>query len=118
MNVLLVEDDQWLAECYGSWLTKANVTVNWAANAQAALTVLDEVECQVIVVDLFLPGANGIQLLIELASYSDTQDTPVVVCSSALPAEDVNWAAYGVVAALDKTVMTQNQFTQAVLGAV
>lgn len=117
MKVLLVEDDQWLAECYLGWLAKAGFTAYWASDAQSALDVLDDQSCSAIVVDLFLPGANGIQLLQVLASYADTKATPVIVCSGALPAQDVDWAAYGVVATLDKTVLDRTQFINAIIEA-
>ncbi|HEU5187093.1 MAG TPA: response regulator [Candidatus Saccharimonadales bacterium] len=108
MNVLLVEDDQWVSECYKAWLQEAGFSVLTARDPQEALDVLDSVPCDVIVLDLLLPGANGVQLLSLLASHSDLMNIPVVICSSAIPQADIEWSAYGVAAVLSKTdVMPQ-----------
>ena len=115
MNILLVEDDQWLGECYVDWLVKAGFTPHWARTAQEALDALDEQMFAVMVLDLFLPKANGIQLLGMLAAHA--QKVPVIVCSGALPT-DVDWQAYGVRTALSKTDLTPKLFISAVKAVI
>lgn len=117
MNVLLVEDDQWVGECYAAWLHRAGFLVHWARDAQSALDALDNMTCHVIVLDLLLPQVNGIQLLTVAASHVDLMDIPVVICSSAIPKAEVDWQAYGVVAVLNKATLTPELFIQKVTEA-
>lgn len=112
MNVLLVEDDQWVSECYRMWLQGAGFSVCVARDAQEALDALDDFTCDVIVLDLLLSGANGVQLLSVLASHSDLMHIPVVVCSTAVPQADIDWSAYGVVCVLNKADITPEAFIQ------
>lgn len=106
--VLLVEDDIWLAECYRTWLEQAGYVVYWEQTAQTALNRLDSDSIDLILLDLFLSFANGLQLLHFLATDAQWGKIPVIACSSALPGA-VPWRAYGVVATLDKTTLTPRQ---------
>lgn len=115
MSILLIEDDQWLGECYVDWLAKAGFAPHWVRSAQEALDVLAGTSFSAIVLDLFLPQANGVQLLGMLASY---EPMPIIVCSGALPPKSVDWRAYGVVATLDKTNLTRPQFVAAIKAVV
>jgi len=105
-NVLLIEDEPWLGELYAQ-LLGAEHNVIWLRDGYDAMTAIDRVRPDVIVLDILLPWANGIQVLHELAGYEDTARIPVVLFSAALPEnldEAVLWA-YGVVATLDKAAV-------------
>lgn len=102
-KVLLIEDNPWLGELYEQ-LLGADHNVLWLRDAYDAMEAVDSFVPGVIVLDLLLPWSNGIQLLHELASYSDTSKIPVVLFSAALPDVDPDiLRAYGVAAAIDKT---------------
>ncbi len=113
-RVLLVEDDRWQADCYQLWLQQAHHDVQHVDSAQSALDVLDTWSPDVIVLDMLLPHANGMQLLHQLRSYSDTQALPVILCSSIQLPKDVDSTVYGIVAVLDKTILTPAKMQQAV----
>lgn len=103
-KILLVEDDHWQVECFKKWLgDKFNIIV--AGDAQAALDKLDNHGFDLVILDLFLPSANGIQLLNTLASHVDLMNVPVIVCSSLPPKFKVNWRQYNVVNVVDKTTL-------------
>src|SRR5689334_22989639 len=104
-HVLLVEDDIWIADCYQLWLTRDGHTVTHSRDAQEALDAADESIPEVIVLDLFLPFSNGIQLLHTLRSHADLATIPVILCSSALPEHMPAMAAYGVRRVLDKATL-------------
>lgn len=118
-QLLLVEDDAWLAELYSDSLTAAGFSVQVAASAEAALTQLDtQPQTALIVLDMFLPDHNGIEFLHELASYTDINNLPVVVLS-AVPARDFampveRWKHYGVVEYLYKPQTKPDQLVAAV----
>lgn len=116
-NILLVEDDQWMADCYQDWL-RADHSVHHVRDAQGALDAADAQTPDVIVLDLFLPHANGVQLLHTLRSYTDLARVPVVLCSNQLPDALPRLAAYGVCQVVDKAVLTPQLLRQAVQGAL
>jgi len=66
--------------------------------------------------DLMLPWANGIGLLHTLASHSDINAIPVVICSNALPdhLSLKHLRPYGVAAVLDKASIRPNQLVKTV----
>lgn len=112
-RILLVEDDSWMADCYRLWLSADDHAVSHAADAQAALDHIDDSRPDLIVLDLFLPTANGVQLLQTLQSHSDLADIPIILASSALPEAMPDLSAYGVRAVLDKTTLKPSQLRQA-----
>lgn len=115
-NVLLIEDDRWLGECYATWLMNFGYGVNWVQDAQSALDVLDETEIDLIVLDIMLPFANGVHLMNVLASHADLSKIPVVVCSSMAP--DGLERLYGVKAVLDKAQLTPKHMQTTLAGVL
>lgn len=113
-TVLIVEDDLLLAECYARWLRAARHTIQHVGDAQQAIDAIDTTPPDVILLDMLLPGANGIQLLHTLRSHTDLARIPVIVCSNALPGHMPDVHAYGVVAVLDKTTLTRERLQEAV----
>jgi len=114
-TVLIVEDNLLLAECYTRWLTAGGYDVRCAIGAQAALDELDDELPDVLLVDILLHGANGIQLLQTLRSHSDFFHIPVVLCSSVVPSTLLpSLRAYGVLAVLDKSTLTRRRLAEAV----
>lgn len=108
LQILLVEDDVWLAELYQDALQQGIVDsdVRVAATAEAALTAFEERHPDIILLDMFLPGHNGIELLHELASYQDSNCLPIIILSSVPPRDfglpPQRWHHYGVVEYLYK----------------
>lgn len=117
-QILVVEDDPWIADCIVRWLRADMHTVHHCVDAQAALDTLDQILPHVIVLDLFLPGANGVQLLHMLRSYPDLAQVPIVLCSNALPQHMPDVRAYGVRAVLDKARLSRRQLNAAIQGAL
>ena len=112
-KILLIEDEPWLGELYRQLLSEQHNTT-WLRDPYEAMDAIDQDRPDIIVLDILLPGASGVQLLHELASYNDTASIPKVLFSSALPPHLSSDAmsAYGVVAALDKTTVKPKQVLQ------
>lgn len=104
-RILLVEDDTWLADCYRTWLTAAGHDVQLVTDAQNALDAIDDNRPDVIMLDLFLPHANGVQVLHTLQSYGDLANIPVLLCSSSFPNNMPDVSGYGVRRMLTKAVL-------------
>lgn len=114
-QVLLIEDDRWMGECYLAWLQGFGYDVTWVQTAQAGLDSLDELRVDLILLDIMLPFANGVHFLNVLASHADLSQIPVVVCSSIAP--DGLQDTYGVKAVLNKAELDPKQM-QATLAGV
>ena len=63
MQILLVEDDELLAEGVVSALTRAGFAVNWLANGKAACTHMVAEPPDIMLLDLGLPDMDGIEIL-------------------------------------------------------
>jgi CheY-like chemotaxis protein len=114
-RVLLIEDEPWLGELYVQLLGRDH-QVTWLRDGYDAMESIDQQRPDIVVLDILLPWANGVQLLHELASYSDTATIPVVLFSAALP-DDIDprtLRAYGVVATLDKSAVRPAQVAQTI----
>ncbi len=114
-DVLIIDDDAWLREQFARTLTKAGHTVRLARQGVEGMEMIDDKAPNVIVLDIFMPGPNGIVLLHELQSHSDLATIPVILCTnsaSEVPLKTV--APYGVIRVLDKTVMEPRDITAAV----
>ncbi len=82
MKVLLVEDDVDVSIMYGSQLELDKHTVTYVSTAQGALDALEDENFDVVVLDILLPGSNGIAVLQELQGYEDWRGIPVVVLTN------------------------------------
>ncbi|KAB2653828.1 MAG: response regulator [Verrucomicrobia bacterium] len=80
-KILLVEDDPTMAEMLGEFFRSANTTLTHAHNCSEALSYFREQTADLVLLDLGLPGLNGLQLLTELKSSPRTSDIPVVILS-------------------------------------
>lgn len=112
-QVLVVEDDAWQAEHIERQLRRAGYSVERAAHGLAAIDAVDQQTPDVVLLDLMLPGGNGLTLLHELQSHADLAQIPVVVCSTEpLKLDDLR--PYGVRSVLDKTTMTNADLGEAI----
>lgn len=80
-QILLVEPDTVLAKTYAAALTNNGHHILRAQDAQSAINATDVVRPDCIVLEVRLPGHNGIEFLYELRSHTDWQDIPVIVLS-------------------------------------
>jgi len=118
-TILIVEDEPWLAQAYCQALQQAGYRVATSRTAEAAIVDIDQHHPDLIVLDMLLPGANGLQLVHEVRSHHDLLHVPVIVCSSTrLPFTDEQLLAYGVVRNLPKASVTPKVLLRAVKEAL
>lgn len=114
-TILIVEDDEWLAEQHARTLEEAGYHASFVTHALAAMDIIDDTRPDVIVLDVLLAGPNAFTLLHELQSHTDLAGIPVILCTNSaqeLAQEDI--AAYGVRQVLDKTTMHPEDLIAAV----
>lgn len=68
MRVLLVEDDLMIGEAIRDALRDSSYAADWVRNGQTALDTLDSQTYDVILLDLGLPGKDGLEVLNEIRS--------------------------------------------------
>lgn len=118
-NILLVEDDTWLAELEASVLEAAGHTVRVAPNALEAIEMIDAQLPEVIVLDVLLAGTTAFALLHELQSYGDTGSIPVVLCTNIADQFELEKLKnYGVRRIVDKTTAKPDDIVAAVKAAL
>jgi two-component system OmpR family response regulator len=75
MRVLLVEDDPMIGEAIRGALKDASYAVDWVKNGQSALTTLACQHYDLVLLDLGLPGKDGMEVLRSIRA----RDNPVPV---------------------------------------
>ena len=84
-HVLVVDDDPRLAELLSKYLTDHGYRVTIAGNAAAARKHLQGMTYDMIVLDVMMPGEDGIALTTDLRR---TSDIPVLLLTARTEAED------------------------------
>jgi two-component system phosphate regulon response regulator PhoB len=113
--ILVVDDDEWLAEQHARVLRLAGFKVVVASHALAAIYAVDEALPNVIVLDMLLTGSTAVALMHELQSYGDTGRIPIILCTNMANELEFNdLKPYGVEKILDKTSMLPDDLVAAV----
>jgi two-component system OmpR family response regulator len=73
MRVLLVEDDAMIGEAIQDALKDASYAADWVKNGQTALTILGSHHYDLVLLDLGLPGKDGLEVLTSIRA----RDNPV-----------------------------------------
>ena len=84
MRILLVEDDELVADAVSRGLSAAGFTVDHAGSAEAARNALAVEHFDVAVVDIGLPGADGLSLLARIRGAGDAMPVLVLTARYAL----------------------------------
>lgn len=80
MRVLLVEDDRMIGEAVAQGLRDAAYAVDWIEDGATASSALERHAFEVVLLDLGLPGREGLPILRALRARSD--DVPVVIVTA------------------------------------
>jgi DNA-binding response OmpR family regulator len=86
LRVLLVEDDGLLGSAVQAGLEQAGYTVDWLRDGRLAGSALRDDQPDLLVLDLGLPGKDGLSLLAELRAGNS--DLPVLVLTARDTVED------------------------------
>ena len=86
MKILLVEDDEQLAQIVSLNLKSQNYAVEWAADGQLGLDLVEAAEPDAIVVDYQLPQLNGHQLCERVRATGST--VPILMLTSRAEVQD------------------------------
>ncbi|MGI6120586.1 MAG: response regulator transcription factor [Desulfosporosinus sp.] len=78
-KILIIEDDLSIAELQKDYLTVAGFDVNVCCDGPEGLKVLQENEVDLLILDIMLPGMDGLEIL---QSMKEEKDIPVLLVSA------------------------------------
>jgi DNA-binding response OmpR family regulator len=81
-NILVVEDNENTRRLLETILRSSGYEVTPAPDAEEGLRILQEETVDLVLLDLFLPGADGIQFLRHRAEMEPERQPPVIVVSA------------------------------------
>lgn len=82
MTILVIDDEESIRELLKFHLQKAGYTVSEAADGETALAEARRIKPQLILLDLMLPGMDGIEVCRSLKMQSATAATPVIMLTA------------------------------------
>jgi DNA-binding response OmpR family regulator len=88
-RILVVDDEIGALKLIGIMLERGGFTVVEARDAHAALSVLENTVPDLIILDVMMPGMNGIDLCKVIRQREVTQKTPVLILSARGDAESI-----------------------------
>ncbi len=88
-DILVVDDEIGALTLIGIMLERGGFNVLKARDAKAALAVLDENNPDLIILDVMMPGMDGIELCQVIRAREDTSKTPVLILSARGDAESI-----------------------------
>ena len=80
MNVLIIDDEEVLQDVLTSLLRREGYTTFSARSGEEGLTLLDNEEIDLVLLDLMLPGISGLELLQRLRNGGS--DSPVLILTA------------------------------------
>ena len=78
-TVLVVDDDSTVGEVVTSYLERAGFSVRYCSDGEAALQIVDEVSPDLVILDLMLPGIDGLEVCRRIRSQGDI---PIVMLTA------------------------------------
>ena len=84
MTILVVEDDRVVRQLLATLLRRRGYDVRVAPSGHAAVHVLCAVRPDVVILDLYMPDVNGVEVLRLMKEERAWRDIPVIVFSGDL----------------------------------
>jgi DNA-binding response OmpR family regulator len=88
-NILIVEDDSFISGLLQRKFAQENYGIFNAVNAEGALEVLKKNRIDLILLDIILPGMDGIAFLESLKKSPEYKEIPVIITSNLGQPEEV-----------------------------
>lgn len=110
-KIVVIEDEKYILEMYREILESSGFSVKAAPNGEMGLVVIEESKPDLVILDLMLPGIDGMEVLRLLKKDSDKYGNPLTVILTNLSNEVMIKDAYSEKADgyLMKTELTPEQ---------
>jgi twitching motility two-component system response regulator PilH len=90
-KILIVDDSPTERYFLSDILIKNGFSVSTAENGEEALIKIKADKPQLILMDIVMPGQNGFQITRAITRDPETQDVPVIICTSKGQETDRIW---------------------------
>ena len=90
-HILMIEPDTLQALAIAKMLTHESWQLHFASNAQSAITAADAYLPATVILELAIPGHNGIEFLHEFRSYSEWTEVPIIIFSQQDISKFASW---------------------------
>lgn len=118
-KVLIIDDDQFILKVYQKKFETEGLVVEVAADGPAALATLRNSVPALILLDLMLPGMNGVELLGHIRTLPNCAEIPVIVFSHSFDEKLIDAArAAGAIQCLNKNSVSPNRLLEIVRAAL
>jgi cyclic di-GMP phosphodiesterase len=87
-TVLVVDDDEGIRQLFGRWLAAQGYTVVAVGDGTAALDAVQQQSPDVVLLDIAMPGLNGVEVCRRIKGEQATRLTPVILVSAVDGVED------------------------------
>ncbi len=81
-KILLIEDDDFIREMYESELIKNGFEVSACPNGEKGLEVLKMGQFDLVLLDIMLPGINGLEVLKQIKQNPKTKELKVILLTN------------------------------------
>jgi DNA-binding response OmpR family regulator len=81
-NILLVEDDISLANWVCEYLTEQDFNVTHVARGDLVMEVIKKNNTDIVLLDVMLPGLNGIEVCRLIREYKPSKETPIIMLTA------------------------------------
>ena len=81
-KILWVEDDSFLKDIIAQKLSHEQATLFYASEGERALVLAKKEKPDVVMLDILLPGMDGVTILSRLKESPETKDIPVIMFSN------------------------------------
>ncbi len=81
-RILVVDDEPHIRRVLSSILASQGFDVITASDGMEGLELMGENDVDLVILDLMMPGANGLEILSKIRSNPDQADTPVIILTA------------------------------------
>ncbi len=88
-TIMWVEDDQFLSDLIERKMSKINCNFVHVIRGDEVIDRLKQITPDIIMLDILLPGMNGLEILTAIKNNKETRDIPVIIISNMNQASDL-----------------------------
>ncbi len=93
-KVLIIEDDREILGLLAKKVEEAGYQTLTARDGEEGLRLIREEEPSLVLLDMMLPGVDGLELLRRKQALPETKDIPVIVISNSGAASEISQARH------------------------